>query len=161
MLFELCERHKRADSQAAFAIRFDAIKPSYVLEIDDAHGACDVLFHGGQDVLPACNRSRRLVHVIRRGRRLQQLDCFVDGRWTDPLKSLHALLLSFINPIKILSGVMGSSRTRTPQALKTALTTAPSAGMIADSPTPMTCSRLSSSSINGTSSGISSEPGSL
>jgi hypothetical protein len=56
---------------------------------------------------------------------------------------------------------MGSSRTRTPQALKTALASAPTAGMMAASPTPMTASRLSSSSMSGTISGISSEPGSL
>src|SRR5881227_808808 len=161
IFFKVGQRHQRSDSQSAFAVPFDLIEPANALKIDHAHGAGDVVLHRRQKILAASDWSRGVIKIRRRRCGLEGADGFGDCGRADPLESVHALLLSLIRPIRILSGVIGSSRTRTPQALKTALATAPTAGMIAASAMPMTTSRLSSSSMSGTSSGISSEPGSL
>src|SRR5260370_6031920 len=161
MFLKLGQCHQCADSQSALAVRFNLIKATNAFKVDHAHGARDVILHSRQKILTAGDWSCRVIGIRRRGCGLEGADGFGDGAWTDPLESVHARLLSLIKPIRILSGVIGSSRTRTPQALKTALATAPTAGMIAASAMPMTTSRLSSSSMMGIISGISSEPGSL
>src|SRR6185436_7510387 len=97
-----------------------------------------------------------VVHVVRRGYRLERVDGLGDGGHIHPFKRVHALLLSAASAIRILSGVIGSSRILAPQALKTALATAPIPGIMEASAIPMTISRLSSSSMSGMNSGISS-----
>src|SRR5713226_1662430 len=159
VLFKLSQRDQRADAQSAFAVCYDPIEPPNTFKINQARRPRDVILHRGQKILPARNWSRGIVCIIRRWGRLERADGFGDAVWTHPLESFHALLL--IRPTRILSGVMGKSRTRTPQALKTALAKAPSAGMMQASAIPITTSRLSSSSMSGTNSGISREPGSL
>src|SRR5437660_688040 len=161
IFFKLGQRHQCSDSQSAFAIRFDLIKPANAFKIDHAHGARDVILHRRQKILPPGDWSRGVIEIRRHGCGLEGADGFGDRARADPLERVHARLLSLIRPIRILSGVMGSSRTRTPQALKTAFATAPTAGMIAASAMPMTTSRLSSSSMMGIISGISSGPGIL
>src|SRR5262249_57806615 len=117
------------------------------------------VLHGGQDVLGAGDWPGRGGRVGRRGTGLEGVDGFGDAGHIHPFKVVHALLLSPGRAIRILSGVIGSSRTRAPEALKTALAIAPIAGMMAASAIPMTTSRLSPSSIKGSNSGISSVPG--
>ena len=45
------------------------------------------------------------------GAELERADCFADRGWADPFKRFHAVLPSRIRPIRILSGVIGNSRT--------------------------------------------------
>ena len=48
MFFKLGQRYQCADSQSAFAVRFDLIKPANAFKINDTHGARDVILHCGQ-----------------------------------------------------------------------------------------------------------------
>src|SRR5262249_871243 len=119
------------------------------------------ILHCRQNVLAAGDWPGRVVRVGRRGAGLEGVDGFGDAGHIHPFKVVHALLLSPARAIRILSGVIGSSRTRAPEALKTAVALAPVGGMMAASAIPMTTSRLSPSSIKGSNSGISSVPGNL
>src|ERR1051326_60427 len=161
MFLKLRQRHQGSDSQTAFAVGSNTVESANAFKINHAHRPRNVILHRRQKILAAGEWSCEVIEI--RGCRsgLESGDRFSNRVRTDPLKRVHALLLSFINPRRILSGVIGNSRTRTPQALNTALATAPTAGIIAASAMPMTASRLSSSSIRGISSGISNEPGSL
>src|SRR4030095_11878324 len=140
-------------------IAFDAIETADTLEIHDTGRPGGVLLHRGQQILTTRDRPWCFINISRRSRIGQRLHSFIHTRWVGPFKGLHAVFLSF-RRIRILSGVIGRSLIRTPIALKTALASAPTAGMIDGSPTPITASRLSSSSMSATISGISSEPGS-
>src|SRR5437016_67290 len=153
ILFQLRERNQRAQAQSAFAVALDLIESAHAFQINHARWPRDVVLHRRQKILSAGDWTRCLVNVCTR-LRTKRSDRFLETTWTHPLEGFHALLLSAISPIRILSGVIGSSRTRTPQALKTAFARAPSAGIIAASAMPITTSTLSSSSMIGTSSGI-------
>src|ERR1044072_315197 len=159
VLFELSQCHECADRQAS-AVERNTVETGNILEIDKTNRTRRVVFHRRQKILPARNRTRRVVNIA--GRTAKHFHSFVNVCRISPLKRFHLLILfyprlsifGFINPIRILSGVTGVSRTRTPVALKTAFTSAPTAGMMQPSAIPITASRLSSSSISGTISGI-------
>src|SRR5204863_358391 len=120
VLFELRERDERADAKSLLAVALDAVEAAYAFQIHNARGACDVVLHSRQQVLPARDGSRVVVNVFRRGRGLQETHCLADARRTRPLERLHTLCPPFIRPVRILSGVIGNSRTRTPAEGKAA-----------------------------------------
>src|SRR5258708_37315134 len=120
LLFQLSQRNQSADAQAAFAVGYDPIESANAFQVYHARRTRDVILHRSQKILAAGDWSRGVVGISRRGSRLERADGFIDSGWTYPFKSLHAGLLSrirFRSPIRILSGVIGNSRTRTPHAL--------------------------------------------
>src|SRR5215208_7217128 len=178
MLFEVVQRHERADGEF-FRVECDAIEAANVFEIDQTRRTRCVVFHRGQQILAAGDWSRSFVDITRRSNG-EHLHGFVNVCRISPLKGFHICVLELFlttdytdetdqiwdnrflsKPIKILSGVIGSSRMRKPVALKTAFTSAPKGGMMQPSAIPITASRLSSSSMIGTISGISKVPGNL
>ena len=121
VLFELRDRRHRADLQAAGAVRLDVVEAVDRLEVDDAVRADDVRLQASS-AGPARRRSRA---APRRGRpsRSAGLSSFTASSTVEALAHSNEfmgyprLLLCCIRPLRILSGVIGSSRTRTPQAL--------------------------------------------
>src|ERR1700687_1461771 len=160
VLFQLRQRDERADGQAV-GTHLDAIQTWNGLEIHHPARPDDVVLHRGEEILTPGDRLRALVAIGYRLFALQPLDRFRNGCSADPFERFHVVLPGGWRPLNILSGVIGSSRTRTPEALNTALATAPTVGMSAGSPTPITACRVSASSMSATISGISSVPGSL
>src|SRR5881394_763858 len=161
IFFELIQSHERANAQTTFAVRLNLIEPANPFQVHHPGGPSDVFLHGRQKILAAGDRSRCVVKIVSRGPGLQRVDSFRDAGRVHPFEGFHALCPPFISAIRTLSGVMGRSRMRAPAALNTAFAIAPIPGMIEASAMPITASRLSSSSISGTISGISSVPGSL
>src|SRR6267378_262657 len=120
ILFQLSQRNQSADAQSAFAIGYDPIESANAFQVHYPRWTRDVILHRSQKILAARDWPRGVVGISRRGSRLERADGFIDSGWTYPFKSLHAGLLSRIrsgSPIRILSGVIGNSRTRTPHAL--------------------------------------------
>src|SRR5437762_1483045 len=128
MFFKLGQRNQGSDSQAALSVLVNAIESANAFQVNYARGPRDVILHGGQKILAAGDGSGSFVDVCQPWCGSQRGDCFPETSRTHPLKRFHASLLSPISPDRILSGVIGSSRTRTPQALKTALAKAPREG---------------------------------
>src|SRR5947209_5783721 len=116
VLFELRERDERADAKTFVSVALDAVEAAYAFEVNHARGARDVVLHSRQQILPARKGSRRVVHLFRRGRGLQETHGLAYARRTRPLERLHTLCPPFVRPVRILSGVTGSSPTRTPHA---------------------------------------------
>src|SRR5262249_15994362 len=132
--------------------------PRQSLEVDHPRGPRDAVFEHGEQVLAAGQRLRSLVRFP--GRRAQRLQRLIETAGRHPFEGVHGHPLA-LRPARILSGVIGRSCTRTPQALNTAFARAPTLAMIGGSPTPITPSRVSPSSMIGTISGISRAPGTL
>ena len=101
VFFELSQRNERADSEPA-TIQRDLIEPTDPLQIDQPGRTRRVVFHGGQQILPAGNRSWRLIDVARRSNS-EHLHGFVDRRRISPLECFH---------VRILLLISGADRTR-------------------------------------------------
>src|ERR1043165_9899424 len=90
VLFQFSQRHERAERQSS-RIERDAVETGNVFEIDKTNRTRRVVLHRRQQILPARNRSRRLVNVARRTS--QHFYGVVDVRRIAPLKCFH-----FIRP---------------------------------------------------------------
>src|SRR6185295_1619839 len=120
------QRDQRPDAQRPVGLGLHLVEPGHGLEVHHAPRLDDVLLQVVEQVDAA-----GLEHAA--GRLGQQLAGLGDGRGAGQLEAVHVLLR---RPARTLSGVMGSSRTRTPVALNTALATAASVGTRQGSPRP-------------------------
>src|SRR6185295_13863051 len=120
------QRDQRPDAQRPVGLGLHLVEPGHGLEVHHAPRLDDVLLQVVEQVDAA-----GLEHAA--GRLGQQLAGLGDGVGAGQLEAVHVLLR---RPARTLSGVMGSSRTRTPVALNTALATAASVGTRQGSPRP-------------------------
>src|SRR5882724_1157677 len=117
VFLELRQSYKGANRQSSPGIAINPIQPANTFKIHHPRRAGYVVLHRSQQILAPGDRSRRIVDIRKRRLSSQRLHSFGDTGWINPLKRLHVVFLSFTRPSKTLSVVIGSSRTRSPQAL--------------------------------------------
>src|SRR5258708_28276401 len=113
MFLQLGQRNQSADPQTAFTVFSDLVESANGFEVYYSRRSRDVVLHRRQEILAAGDLPRGIIGILRRWSRLEGADRFSNGVWTHPFKGFHALILSPIRPIRILSWVMGGSRTTT------------------------------------------------
>jgi hypothetical protein len=91
MFFEFGQRNQRSDRQA-FGIERQAVQSTNVFQIHQTRRSRCVVFHCGQEVLTARNRSWRFIDIAR-GSSIEQLNGFSNARRVGPLEGFHMIIL--------------------------------------------------------------------